>query len=55
MVLVAVSDAPDELRSPLLVGGAARAVLLAGTGMEDDAVLRDRQALGVMLGKLGRR
>src|SRR5829696_7686325 len=55
MVLVAVRDAPNQISRPLLVSGAARAVLLAGAGMEDDAVLPDRQALGVELGKPGRR
>ena len=53
MVLVAVRDAPDQFRSPLLVGGAARAVLLAGAGMEDYAVLCDGQALGVEGGEPG--
>src|SRR5215213_8139126 len=55
MVLVAVRDAPNQISRPFLVSGAARAVLLAGAGMEDDAVLPDRQALGVELGKPGRR
>src|SRR5687767_10375950 len=53
MVLVAVRDAPDQLGGPLLVRGAARAVLLAGAGMEDYAVLRDGQALGVEGGEPG--
>jgi hypothetical protein len=47
MVLVTVRDALNQLSCPLFVGGTARAVLLAGAGMEDDALLRNGQALGV--------
>src|SRR5215217_2931093 len=53
MVLVAVRDAPDKLGRTLLVGGAARAVLLAAARMEDHAVLCDRQAFGMEDGEPG--
>src|SRR5215212_7596327 len=53
MVFVAVRDQPDEPRGPLLVGGAARAVVLASAGVKDDAFLCDGQAFGVEGGEPG--
>src|SRR5215211_2567060 len=55
MVLVAVRDQPYERRGPLFVGCAARAVVLAGAGMKDHALLRNRQAFGVEGGEPGGR